>query len=146
MYVTLPRLIRSAAGAPRPSPMKQILPRFIAFLCVLLVGAACSSAIQVVFSEVMYQPPPSKPEFIEIWNITNTPLDTARWTFTNGITFTFPDFNSGSPQAHFLRANERIILSSASEATTRAAYPAIPAGVRVFGPWSAGSLSNSGEK
>jgi hypothetical protein len=98
-----------------------------------------------VFSEVMYQPPNGKPEFIEIWNITSTPLDTARWTFTDGITFTFPDFNPASSQAHFLRANERIILSAADEATTRTAYPTIPAGVRVFGPW-AGALSNSGEK
>lgn len=126
--------------------MNQILPRIVVLLCILLSGVARSSATQVVFSEVMYQPVNNKPEFIEVWNITATPLDTARWTFTNGITFTFPDFNAGAAQAHFFKGNERIILSSADEATTRAAYPTIPAAVRIFGPWPAGSLSNSGEK
>jgi hypothetical protein len=38
-------------------------------------------AEQVVFSEIMYNPPAGKPEFVEIWNITNTPLDMAKWHF-----------------------------------------------------------------
>ena len=95
----------------------------------------------------MYQPPTGKPEFIEVWNITNTPLDTANWRFNDGITFTFPDFVAGSPQAHFLKPMERIIVSAASDAATRAAYPSIPAGVRIFGPWDAlASLDNGGER
>lgn len=133
-------------SASLSSPMKQILPRIVALACVLLACASRAFAAQVVFSEVMYQPVGNKPEYVEIWNITTTPLDTARWTFTNGLTYTFPDFNSGSPQAHFLRGNERIILSSADETTTRNAYPTIPVNVRIFGPWTAGSLSNSGEQ
>ena len=42
---------------------------------------------------------------------------------------------------------ERIVVSAASDAATRAAYPAIPAGVRIFGPWDAlTSLDNGGER
>ncbi len=104
-------------------------------------------AEQVVFSEVMYQPPVGKPEFVEVWNITNTPLDMANWRFNDGIAFTFPDFNAGSSQAHFLKGLERIIVSAAGDAATRSAYPAIPAGVRIFGPWDAlTSLDNGGER
>ncbi len=95
-------------------------------------------------SEVIYNPAAGKPEYIELWNITVTPLDSAKWRFTAGVDFTFPDFNAGSVQAHFIKAFERIVISSADEATTRAAYPAIPGAVRVFGPWT-GSLSNDGE-
>src|SRR5688500_17183685 len=104
----------------------------------------CARAEQVVFSEVMYQPSATKPEFIEIWNITNTPLDMANWRFTRGIAFEFPSFAAATAQAVFLKAQERIIVSSADEATTRAAYTTIPANVRVFGPWT-GVLDNGGE-
>lgn len=126
--------------------MNQVLPRILVLSFILLLGTFRSSAVQVVFSEVMYQPTGTKPEYIEITNITATPLDMARWTFINGLTYTFPDFNAGSSQAHFLRGNERIILSSANENVTRTAYPSIPVNVRVFGPWTSGSLSNSGER
>ncbi len=98
-----------------------------------------------MFSEINYHPAGAEPEFIEVWNITMTPLDMAKWAFTNGVAFTLPDFNSGAAQAHFLKAGERIVVSAADEATTRAAYPAIPAAVRVFGPWT-GALANDGER
>ncbi len=93
----------------------------------------------------MYHPLAGKPEFIEVRNVTVTPLDMAKWRFTDGIEFTLPDFNPGSNQAHFLKSNERILVSSATEAATRAAYPGIPTGVRIFGPWT-GALDNAGER
>ena len=114
-------------------------------LAALGVGVAPRCAAeQVVFSEVMYHPAGTLPEFIEVWNITWTPLDMAQWQFTNGVGYVFPDFAAGSPQAHILLGQERIVVSSANEAATRAAYPGIPAGVRIFGPWT-GSLDNAGE-
>lgn len=117
------------------------------FALLSLCSIQSARAEQVVFSEIMYQPPAGKPEFIEVWNITNTPLDLASWRFTDGIDFTFPPFNAASTQAHFLKPLERIIVSSATDAVTRAAYPSIPSTVRIFGPWdSLTSLDNGGER
>ena len=127
------------------------LPRLLAFaarkalVCLTFLSALVSAqAMQVSFSEVMYQPLLGKPEFIEVQNLSVTPLDMALWQFTDGVQFTFPDFNPATPQAHFLGPNERILVSSADAAATRAAYPTIPANVRIFGPWS-GALDNAGE-
>lgn len=114
-------------------------------LCGAVASLAPAVARQVVFSEVMYHPVAGKPEFIEVWNISWTPLDMAEWSFSNGVSYTFPGFNPASPQAHFLKPLERIVVSSASEADTRAAYPTLPATVRVFGPWT-GALDNAGER
>ena len=69
----------------------------------------------------------------------------AKWRFSAGITFEFPDFDPAAIQAHFLKPLERIIVSVADEATTRSAYPSIPAAVRVFGPWQ-GQLANGDER
>ena len=120
-----------------------MLPRFI--LALLLASAGTVSASQVVFSEVMYHPLAGKPEFIEVENLSATPLDMAKWQFTEGIAFTLPDFNAGTSQAHFLKGFERIIFSAADDPTTRGAYPGIPEGVRIFGPWT-GALSNGGDR
>ncbi len=115
-------------------------------LVLVVIFTRIAAAEQVVFSEIMYQPPVGKPEFVEVWNIANTPLDTAKWRLSDGVEFTFPDFNPASLQAHILKPQERIILSAASDAATRAAYPAIPATVRIFGPWDPlTTLDNGGE-
>ena len=104
-------------------------------------------AEQVVVSEIMYNPPGSLPEFIELSNITATPLDMALWRFSDGVDFSFPNFSAGASSAHLLLPNEKILISSASDAATRAAYPGIPGGVRIFGPWGATtSLDNNGER
>jgi hypothetical protein len=117
----------------------------LAPVLALLAGLTPVRAEQVVFSEVMYNPAGPKPEFIELWNISHTPLDMAQWRFSQGVDFTFPDFAAGSPQAHILQAQERIVVSALGEAATRAAYPSLPATVRVFGPWT-GALANAGEE
>ncbi len=114
-------------------------------LAACLAAGHAALAVQVVFSEVMYRPTAGKPEFIELWNITHTPLDIAQWRFTRGVSYTFPEFSDAAPQAHILQAQERIVVSAASEAETRAAYPSIPPDVRVFGPWT-GALANEGEE
>lgn len=113
-------------------------------LAASLIATGLAWSEQVVFSEVMYRPVAGKPEFIELWNITNTPLDIAKWRFTRGVDYTFPDFSGAATQAHILQAQERVVVSALGEAETRAAYPSIPATVRVFGPWT-GSLANEGE-
>jgi len=109
--------------------------------CLLSVTAA--KAEQVIISEIMYNPSGTKAEYIEIKNISYNPKDIVKWRFSDGVTYEFPDFNSGAAQDAFMKPLERIILSSKDAATTRTEYN-IPAQTRVFGPWT-GSLSNSGE-
>jgi hypothetical protein len=114
----------------------------------MLVGLSPSllRAEYVVFSEVMYHPQGSLPEFLEIENVSYTPFDLANWKMSDGVSYEFPlDLDSGSETYSFLRARETIILTSVDAATFRAAYPGTPASVRVFGPWS-GQLSNGGER
>ena len=50
-----------------------------AFLAVVLIGVSDVQAEQVVFSEIMYHPPGTLPEYIEVCNNTATPLDIADW-------------------------------------------------------------------
>ncbi len=116
-------------------------------ILVLAGFARFAFAEQVVVSEIMYNPPGALPEFIELSNITATPLDMALWRFSDGVDFTFPNFSAGTPSAHLLLPYEKILISSAGDAATRAAYPGIPGGVRIFGPWSVTkALGNSGDR
>lgn len=122
--------------------MRRLLP-----LCLFLLLTVCPSltrAEQVVFSELMYNPAPGKPEFIEIWNITHTPLDMEKWRFTDGVNYTFPAYDPSAGDAFLLKPQERVLVCGVSPAELRAAYPSIPETVRIFGPWS-GSLNNAGE-
>ena len=114
------------------------------FLVPLFFLTAPLQAGQVIFTEVMYNPPAGKPEYIEITNLTSNRADTASWTLSDGVAWAFPAFAPASPNAHFLNEYGRFILSSADEATTRAAWPAIPPTVRIMGPWT-GALNNAGD-
>ena len=114
--------------------------RWIGFsLCVGL------HAEQVVFTEIHYNPSVGMPEFIEVSNNTSTIFDIAAWKLKGGVDYTFPAFSEGNPKASFLKAFERILLSPLSESALRQAYPSIPDGIRIFGPWQ-GNLNNRGER
>ncbi len=113
---------------------------------LLVVSLACPSARceQVVFSEIMYHPAGTLPEFIEVYNNTATPMDIADWRLAGGVDYTFPPFDIASPQRTFLKPFERILLAGVDEATLRASYT-IPVTTRIYGPWT-GSLDNAGER
>ncbi|MGC6426311.1 MAG: lamin tail domain-containing protein [Akkermansiaceae bacterium] len=116
-------------------------------LNVVLGSLLLSSPVpaeQVIFNEIQYNAQAGQPEFIEIKNLTHTPHDIGTWYFSDGIDYTFPDFNPADTDAHILQPLEIILVSPVSSADLRAAYPGIPADVRIFGPYT-GSLSNSGE-
>ncbi len=113
-------------------------------LIALVFSSTLAVAEQVIVSEVMYAPTAGRPEFIEILNLTSNRLDMAQWRVKDAVDYTFPAFAGNS--THFLNEYERIVVSSADPATTRAAYPAIPPFIRVFGPWSATTqLDNAGD-
>lgn len=108
-----------------------------------LTPLALLHAEQVVFTEVMYHPKGQKPEYVECYNQTATPLDMAEWNLTGGIEFTFPPFEDANPAEGFLGPWERFVIGGASPSELREAY-GIPESVRVFGPWS-GRLSDAGD-
>jgi len=98
----------------------------------------------VVINEIMYNPLSGEPEFIELLNISGgsvqlydpgTPAN--RWTLDGAVEYEFPASTT-------LAAGELVLVASTNEATVRAAYPSVPAGVRVFGPYD-GRLNNGGE-
>lgn len=120
------------------------IPLFQSALVLGLVSPMTIQAEQVIFSEIQYNAKAGLPDFIEITNNTATPFDTGGWFFSDGIIFTFPDFDAANPSAHILKHFETILVSPVEEADLRAAYPGIPAETRIFGPYS-GALSNSGE-
>lgn len=119
--------------------------RFLAAACLgSLAGMMPVMAEQVIFTEIQYNAKAGKPDFLEITNNTGTPFDMGNWYFSDGIEYTFPDFNAGATDAHILKQFETILLSPVDETTLRSAYPGIPAETRIFGPYTS-SLSNSGE-
>jgi hypothetical protein len=115
-----------------------------ALLVTLLVGISDVQAEQVVFSEIMYHPSGTLPEYIELSNNTATPLDIAEWQLSDGVDYTFPAFSPTDPDRTFLKPFERIVLCGVEEATLRAAYTIAPT-VRIYGPWT-GNLNNAGER
>jgi hypothetical protein len=123
--------------------MKWIRSWECALLSLLLVPGL-ARAEQVVFSEIMYHPPGTLPEYIEVYNNSATPLDMAEWRLRDGVDYDFPKFSAATPARTFLKPFERILLSPVDEATLRAAY-AVPANIRIYGPWS-GNLDNAGER
>jgi len=125
-------------------PLKKSCLSALSGGITFLLSLTTAQAEQVIFTEINYNPAGDDPEFIEITNNTATPFDIGTWYFSDGVDFTFPDFDPGDTDAHILKHWERILVTNVDEATFRTAYPGTPAGVRIFGPFT-GSLSNSGE-
>ena len=110
-------------------------------------GAANAAPIvgPVVINEIMYNPLSGKSEYIELRNITGSPVNlfdgTDTWKFSGGIDWAFPAGTS-------IPANGYVILSAVDPATFRTQY-SVPAGVQVFGPYTLPNgtnvLANGGE-
>ena len=117
----------------------------IPVLAAALIAVICPNlpAEQVVFSEVHYNPQGDNLEYLEIYNLTATPLDIANWKFSKGVDYEFPDFNETNPGISFIQPFERILIAGVDEQALREAY-VIPPGTKIYGPWS-GALSNEGE-
>src|SRR5262249_19285278 len=116
-----------------------------AIYAVLLAADGWSATgAMVALPEIVHRPPPGRPQYLVVENLTRTPLDLAEWKFIDGIRFVFPPFSTNDPAASFLKPLERIVVSAAGETPTRVAWPEL-AGWRVFGPWS-GRLRPAGER
>jgi len=97
----------------------------------------------VVINEIGYHPPPGKPEFVELLNITDrdVPLYHLEWPTNTwrlkGIDFSFPTNTT-------LPARGLALIVNVEPEAFRQAYP-VPAGVPIFGPFH-GALQDNGER
>ena len=114
-------------------PWQRNLAHFVLVLAISMIGGVTARAEQVVFSEIMYHPPDTRPEYVEVYNNTATPFDIAQWRLRGGVDYDFPAFAAGNPARTFLKPFERILLSPVDEGTLRAVYN-IPPNVRIYGP------------
>ncbi len=115
------------------------------------MGGANSTPLvgPVVIDEIMYHPLDGNDEFVELRNITDSPVklyDAASpahtWTLSGGADFTLP-------AATEIPAQGLLVLTSADVSTPalKSAFKAkynIPANVDVLGPWL-GNLNNAGD-
>ncbi|MDA3923628.1 MAG: lamin tail domain-containing protein [Kiritimatiellae bacterium] len=97
----------------------------------------------IVISEIMYHPPVSDAEYIELSNISSTPITlynaitASPWQFTDGIAHSF---SSSSPVT--MQSGEKIILARNSIIFLQNYNP--PSGTQII-QWDSGALNNGGE-
>lgn len=99
---------------------------------LFIVSCLFAAQAQIVITEIMYNPPESgndSLEYLELYNNSNAAVDLSGWTFSQGITHTFP---SGTT----LAAGNYIVLAKSASAFQV---------VFGFAPtvWEAGALSNA---
>ncbi|HNX43044.1 MAG TPA: lamin tail domain-containing protein [Bacteroidales bacterium] len=95
-------------------------------------NARCGSGANLVITEIMYNPPESGTdtlEFIEIYNNGNS-VNLEGFTFTEGVTLTFPSVDL--PSGNYL-----VVAANAAAIQNTFGVSAIQ--------WTSGALSNSGE-
>ena len=90
----------------------------------------------VVINELHYNPVGSGAEFVELFNNSTEPVVLDGWSFSEGVTYTFPAATSIAGYGY-------LVVTNGLPATVRTAY-GIPVGTPVLGPW-AGALDNAGE-
>jgi len=142
LIIAIPRPLRTHTMKSKPiNALKLVYSSAFCAISAIIPAAAD----QIIFTEIQYNAKAGDPDFVEVTNNTGTPFDMGKWYFSDGIDYTFPDFNAGDTSAHIFKQFETILVSPVDEATLRAAYPSIPEDTRIFGPYT-GALSNSGER
>lgn len=116
--------------------MKQKLLCILVFLSLscFYFPAIAQSESDIVITEIMYNPPESGTdtlEFIEIYNKNNVAIDISGYSFSEGVTFTFPENTVIEAEGYLVSA----VNASAFEAFF---------GVSAL-QWESGALSNGGE-
>ena len=134
--VDFPRLGQHTFGVANPTTVQQ-------FRTGAGAPNAYPAAGPLAIDELMYHPPPGGDEFIELRNVTDTPVslfDPAHpantWKLTHGVSYTFP-INTVIP------ARSLALVVGVQPAAFRISYT-VPITVPIFGPY-ANSLSNGGE-
>ena len=107
--------------------MRLVLP--LLFIGILGSGSTRAADSTVVFNEIQYNSLAGQTEWIELRNLNGVDVNTAGWTITGGIDYTFPATGTGS----FVPGNGYLLIA------------AVPSQLNgSIGPF-AGALSNGGE-
>lgn len=109
--------------------MKKIISTLLLFGAMLFTAQA-----QIVITEISYNTPSVDIEFIELYNNSATNVDLSGWSFSQGITYTFPAGISIAPAAYLLVAADSMRMQDYFGVVS---YPWDPSGNN--------GLSNSGE-
>jgi plastocyanin len=116
------------------SPNKQLMRHFYAAFLVLFFSFSAKS--QIIFSEIMYNPPESGAdslEFLELYNNSTDLVDMSGWSFSEGLTMVFEEGVSIGAQEYLTLC----INKSAFQTVYGDTIPVIQ--------WEARALVNGGE-
>ncbi len=114
--------------------------------CMLPLMMGSIQADQILITEIMRAPQkPSQPTWIELSNLTATPLDCAQWLLRGkAFQFEFPSYNPEKPEQSFIKPFERLIICDQDSASFRK-HHAVEPGIRILGPWQ-GTIGTQREK
>jgi predicted extracellular nuclease len=111
-------------------------------LTLVLAGADRAGAATIAITEWMYNSSGAGGEFIELTNVTKSPINMTNWS---------QDDNNRTPGKHALGATfgvvqpgESVIITESTPAAFRAAWNLGPS-VKIFGPYSNDNLGRSDE-
>jgi hypothetical protein len=110
--------------------MNKLFATLLALVCM-----TTASYGQIVINEIMYNPPESGTdslEFIELYNTSSMSVDVSGWSFSQGVTHTFPSGTTIPANAYYVLAVDSIGFFNAF-------------GTSPDAEWDAGGLSNGGE-
>jgi hypothetical protein len=138
--------MKKTIGSHKQAGSFLVAARPFALLVLLLPGGWLSTkAAAITINEIHYGPKPTGPkgpnlEFLELFNEASEVVDLSNFSFTRGITYTFP-------YPTFVKGNGYIVVA-ADPAALLAANPLLqsdnPKFPKVVGPYS-GKLDDSGE-
>lgn len=106
----------------------------IAFALVAFFIALNGLRAQVVITEIMYNPPnpgTDTLEYVELYNNSNTTVDLSGWTFSKGVTLTFPTGTTLAAKNYIVACFSTSYLEARFQGVAAVQY--------------AGGLNNSGE-
>jgi len=114
--------------------VRNPVPCWAVVLAFFAAGGASASQFDVIINEVCYNPftGDDRDEFVELYNRGPSAVDLSGWSFTEGISFLFPDGTSIDPGGYLLVG---------ADAAHAEAYYGIENVIGDFG----GRLDNSGE-
>ena len=118
LIIAIPRPLRTHTMKSKPiNALKLVYSSAFCAISAIIPAAAD----QIIFTEIQYNAKAGDPDFVEVTNNTGTPFDMGKWYFSDGIDYTFPDFNAGDTGAQIFKQFETILVSPVDEATLRAA-------------------------